>query len=119
MQYTERASIAVLLTLAYQSFGVVYGDLSVSPLYVFRATFGDTLRNDVEEREIMGVLCFIFWTLTLIPVIKYSFIVLSAHDNGEGAAAFSLFLSLNRKFFLYRVMKILLMIVELQQGLWF
>jgi len=84
MQFTKKTSTAVLLTLAYQSFGVVYGDLSVSPLYVFRATFGGRLRNSVEEYEIMAVLSFIFWTLTLIPVVKYSFIVLCAHDNGEG-----------------------------------
>ncbi|KAG0575195.1 hypothetical protein KC19_VG325800 [Ceratodon purpureus] len=84
MQYTDKVSIAVLLTLAYQSFGVVYGDLSVSPLYVFRSTFGGALRNSVEEYEIEAVLCFIFWTLTLIPVIKYGFIILGAHDNGEG-----------------------------------
>jgi K+ transporter len=85
MQCTKEAvSSAVLLTLAYQSFGVVYGDLSVSPLYVFRATFGGALRDSVEEYEVMAVLSFIFWTLTLIPVIKYSFIVLCAHDNGEG-----------------------------------
>lgn len=81
--------MVALLTLAYQSFGVVYGDLSVSPLYVFRATFGSRRRGDVEEREIMGVLCFIFWTLTLVPVVKYSFIVFCAHDNGEGTAASS------------------------------
>lgn len=84
MQYSKKASIAVLLTLAYQSFGVVYGDLSVSPLYVFRATFGGRLHYDVEEHDVMAVLSFIFWTLTLIPVVKYSFIVLCAHDNGEG-----------------------------------
>jgi KUP system potassium uptake protein len=84
LQLTKKASTAVLLTLAYQSFGVVYGDLSVSPLYVFRATFGGRLRNDVEEYEVMAVLSFIFWTLTIIPVVKYSFIVLCAHDNGEG-----------------------------------
>lgn len=87
MQYTKKASAAVLLTLAYQSFGVVYGDLSVSPLYVFRATFGGRLQNNVEEYEVMAVLCFIFWTLTLIPVVKYSAIVLSAHDNGEGTTS--------------------------------
>lgn len=82
----KAASLAAVLTLAYQSFGVVYGDLSISPLYVFRSTFGGSLRDHVEEYEIMAVLSFIFWTLTLIPVVKYGFIVLSAHDNGEGTA---------------------------------
>lgn len=84
MQYSQKASILGALALAYQSFGVVYGDLSVSPLYVFRSTFAGNLRSHVTEDEIYGVLSFIIWTLTLIPVIKYSLIVLSADDNGEG-----------------------------------
>jgi len=70
--------------LVYQSFGVVYGDLAVSPLYVFRSTFSRDLRNHVTEAEIYGVLSLIFWTLTLVPTIKYAMIVLSADDNGEG-----------------------------------
>lgn len=77
-------SIAVVLTLAYQSLGVVYGDLSVSPLYVFQSTFLGDLRNSVTDEYIYGVLSLIFWTLTLIPLIKYVIIVLSADDNGEG-----------------------------------
>lgn len=84
-ELTTRASIAVLLTLAYQSCGVVYGDLSVSPLYVFHATFGSIQAVDaIEEYEVFGVLSFVFWTLTLIPLTKYCLIVLNAHDNGEG-----------------------------------
>ena len=82
---TRKASAIVLLTLAYQSFGVVYGDLSVSSLYVFRSTFGGRLSSHVTEGEIYGVLSFIFWTLTLVPLVKYAFVVLSADDNGEGA----------------------------------
>jgi len=74
----------VVLILAYQSFGVVYGDLSISPLYVFRSTFSGDLKNHVTEDEIWGVLSLIFWTFTLIPVVKYALIVLSADDNGEG-----------------------------------
>lgn len=82
---TRKASAFALLTLAYQSFGVVYGDLSVSSLYVFRSTFGGRLSSHVTEGEIYGVLSFIFWTLTLVPLVKYAFVVLSADDNGEGA----------------------------------
>eukprot|EP00250_Pteridium_aquilinum_P019192 c24339_g7_i1 orf=217-2478(+) len=73
-----------LLILAFQSFGVVYGDLSTSPLYVFKSTFVKKLRYHESEAAVYGVLCFIFWTLTLIPVLKYVVIVLSADDNGEG-----------------------------------
>ncbi|KAG6478213.1 hypothetical protein ZIOFF_061648 [Zingiber officinale] len=72
------------LVLAYQSLGVVYGDLSISPLYVFRSTFAEDIKHSETNEEIFGVLSFVFWTLTLVPLFKYVFIVLRADDNGEG-----------------------------------
>ncbi|KAF8390764.1 hypothetical protein HHK36_025291 [Tetracentron sinense] len=72
------------LLLAYQSFGVVYGDLSTSPLYVYTSTFVGKLQNHQNEDAIFGAFSLIFWTLTLIPLLKYVFILLSADDNGEG-----------------------------------
>jgi KUP system potassium uptake protein len=73
-----------VLTLAYQSLGVVYGDLSTSPLYVYQNAFADDIKHSEDNEEIFGVLSFVFWTLTLIPLLKYVFIVLKADDNGEG-----------------------------------
>ena len=73
-----------MLTLAYQSLGVVYGDISTSPLYVYKATFSGKLSLHEKDEEIFGVLSFIFWTMTLIALFKYIFIVMSADDNGEG-----------------------------------
>lgn len=81
---SQTNSYRTLLILAYQSFGVVYGDLSTSPLYVFKSTFVRKLHYHESEATVFGVLSFIFWTLTLIPVLKYIVIVLSAEDNGEG-----------------------------------
>ncbi|KAI3929487.1 hypothetical protein MKX01_025655 [Papaver californicum] len=72
------------LLLAYQSFGVVYGDLSTSPLYVYTSTFVGKLQDHRNEETIFGAFSLIFWTLTLIPLLKYIFILLSADDNGEG-----------------------------------
>ncbi|KAG0471153.1 hypothetical protein HPP92_015699 [Vanilla planifolia] len=72
------------LLLAYQSLGVVYGDLSISPIYVFSNTFSGKMMLHVEDTEIMGVLSLAFWTLTLIVLFKYIIIVLGADDNGEG-----------------------------------
>ncbi|KAJ3707967.1 hypothetical protein LUZ61_011672 [Rhynchospora tenuis] len=74
----------MVLTLAYQSLGVVYGDLATSPLYVYKNTFAEDIQHSESNDEIFGVLSFIFWTLTLIPLLKYVFIVLRADDNGEG-----------------------------------
>ncbi|KAG9455209.1 hypothetical protein H6P81_008113 [Aristolochia fimbriata] len=73
-----------LLLLAYQSLGVVYGDLSISPLYVYKSTFAEDITHSETNEEIFGVLSFVFWTLTLVPLFKYVFIVLRADDNGEG-----------------------------------
>nr|CAD1834566.1 unnamed protein product [Ananas comosus var. bracteatus] len=84
---TERRSWSTYRTtllLAYQSFGVVYGDLSISPVYVYKSTFSGKLRLHEEDAEILGVLSLVFWTLTMIPLCKYIIFVLGADDNGEG-----------------------------------
>ncbi|XP_024539048.1 probable potassium transporter 2 isoform X1 [Selaginella moellendorffii] len=83
-QAVKGNSLRALLCLTYQSFGVVYGDLSVSPLYVYRSTFSGKLRLNENDEEILGVLSFIIYTLTLLPFIKYVLIVMNADDNGEG-----------------------------------
>lgn len=75
----------VILRLAFQSIGVVYGDIGTSPLYVFSSTFTNGIKH---EDDILGVLSLIFYTITLIPVIKYVMIVLHANDNGDGTYAF-------------------------------
>ncbi|KAF9675686.1 hypothetical protein SADUNF_Sadunf09G0058200 [Salix dunnii] len=83
-QNVKRASCMSVITLAYQSLGVVYGDLSTSPLYVYKTTFSGKLSLHEDDEEIYGVLSFIFWTFTLIALVKYIFFVMSADDNGEG-----------------------------------
>lgn len=85
-QNLKRVSCTTVVTLAYQSLGVVYGDLSTSPLYVYKTTFSGKLSLQENDEEIYGVLSFIFWTFTLVALFKYIFIVMSADDNGEGKA---------------------------------
>ncbi|KAK4762862.1 hypothetical protein SAY86_008630 [Trapa natans] len=82
--HPKKESWRTVLTLAYQSLGVVYGDLSTSPLYVYKSTFAEDISHSETNEEIFGVLSFVFWTLTLVPLLKYVFIVLRADDNGEG-----------------------------------
>lgn len=82
--HLKKESWKTVLTLAYQSLGVVYGDLSTSPLYVYKSTFAEDIEHSETNEEIFGVLSFVFWTLTLVPLLKYVFIVLRADDNGEG-----------------------------------
>ncbi|KAL1142916.1 hypothetical protein V6Z11_A11G127700 [Gossypium hirsutum] len=71
----------VVLNLAFQSIGIVYGDLGTSPLYVYSSTFSNGIKH---KDDVLGVLSLVFYTLTLLPLIKYVFIVLRATDNGEG-----------------------------------
>ncbi|KAL7240994.1 hypothetical protein ACSBR2_006592 [Camellia fascicularis] len=80
----KKESWRTVLILAYQSLGVVYGDLSTSPLYVYKSTFAEDIEHSETNEEIFGVLSFVFWTLTLVPLLKYVLIVLKADDNGEG-----------------------------------
>ncbi|XP_056689359.1 potassium transporter 5 isoform X2 [Spinacia oleracea] len=78
---SKDVSWAVVLSLAFQSIGVIYGDIGTSPLYVYASTFTDGIKN---SDDILGVLSLIYYTITLLPLIKYVFIVLRANDNGKG-----------------------------------
>uniref|UniRef100_A0A803PIY1 Potassium transporter n=1 Tax=Cannabis sativa TaxID=3483 RepID=A0A803PIY1_CANSA len=70
------------LLLAFQSIGIVYGDIGTSPLYVMSSTFSKGTIHDQDD--ILGVLSLIIYTIALIPMLKYVFIVLWANDNGDG-----------------------------------
>lgn len=50
-----------MLHLAFQSIGVVYGDIGTSPLYVYASTFMDGIKHD---DDVLGVLGLILYTLT-------------------------------------------------------
>jgi KUP system potassium uptake protein len=69
------------LHLAFQCIGVIYGDIGTSPLYVYESTFTSGI-NNVDD--LYGVLSLILYSMILLPMIKYVFIVLYANDNGDG-----------------------------------
>ncbi|XP_052184585.1 potassium transporter 5 [Diospyros lotus] len=69
------------LSLAFQSIGVIYGDIGTSPLYVYASTFTDGIG---QTEDLLAVLSLIIYTILLIPMLKYIFIVLLANDNGDG-----------------------------------
>jgi len=60
---------------------VVYGDIGKAPLYVYSSTFTDGIK---DTKDVLGVLSLVIYTLTLIPLLKYIFIVLWANINGDG-----------------------------------
>ncbi|KAK2996900.1 hypothetical protein RJ639_025374 [Escallonia herrerae] len=88
--YKEYPTMQTLM-LAYQSLGVVYGDLGTSPTQVLTSI---TVKN-VTDEDLLGIFSLIFWSLTLLAQIKYVFVVLHANDHGEGGT-FALYSNLRR-----------------------
>ncbi|XP_066397302.1 potassium transporter 23-like [Miscanthus floridulus] len=79
---SKEISMLSTLAMAFQTLGVVYGDMGTSPLYVFSDVFSKVpIKSEVE---ILGALSLVMYTIALIPFVKYVFIVLKANDNGEG-----------------------------------
>lgn len=56
------------------------GSLVTSPLYVYSSV---PIKSPTEE-DFLGLYGIIFWTITLIGVVKYCFVALDADDRGEG-----------------------------------
>lgn len=59
-------------------------DIGTSPLYAFSSIFPDGAPADDPNRT-LGGFSILFWTLTLLVLVKYVMVVLNANDHGEGA----------------------------------
>lgn len=79
-----KTSLAGLLI----TFGIVFGDIGTSPLYVMKAIVSGG--SSISDAFIYGGLSAVFWTITLQTTFKYIFITLRADNKGEGGI-FSLF----------------------------
>ncbi|KAI3729035.1 hypothetical protein L6452_17681 [Arctium lappa] len=80
--HNKEVTIWQTLGLAFQTLGVVYGDMGTSPLYVFSDVFSKVhIQSDID---VLGALSLVIYTIALVPLAKYCFIVLKANDNGEG-----------------------------------
>ncbi|GLU21589.1 hypothetical protein SLE2022_377210 [Rubroshorea leprosula] len=80
--HSKDLSTWATLALAFQTLGVVYGDLGTSPLYVFADVFSKV--SVTSEVDVLGALSLVMYTIALLPLTKYVFVVLKANDNGEG-----------------------------------
>lgn len=78
----EDFSMARRISLAFQTLGVVFGDVGTSPLYTFSVMFSKAPINGKED--VIGALSLVLYTLILIPLVKYVLVVLWANDDGEG-----------------------------------
>ncbi|KAF7314527.1 hypothetical protein MKEN_00925800 [Mycena kentingensis (nom. inval.)] len=73
---------AALLSLSFQSLGIIYSDIGTSPLYVLNGIWPSS--GDLPSKEdVIGGVSAIIWSLTLLPLIKYVVISLM-FGTGEG-----------------------------------
>lgn len=73
-----------IAALAVGALGVVYGDIGTSPLYALRECFVGAQALPITDANVLGILCLIFWSLTIIVSIKYLTFVMRADNDGEG-----------------------------------
>lgn len=97
-KHTSKVTAATLLI----AFGIIFGDIGTSPLYVLKAIVGDKI---ISEELIIGALSCIIWTLTLQTTTEYVILVLRADNKGEGGI-FSLYTLIRRqkKWFVFPAM---------------
>lgn len=76
------------------TFGIVFGDIGTSPLYVMKAIL--TGGGEYKDLLVYGSMSCILWTLTLQTTIKYVWITLRVNNKGEGGI-YALFALLKRK----------------------
>lgn len=80
--YFQDFSVGKKIALAFQTLGVVFGDVGTSPLYTFSVMFNKVPINGDED--VIGALSLVIYTLILISLVKYVLVVLLANDDGEG-----------------------------------
>ncbi len=71
-------------SLSLAALGVVFGDISTSPLYAIRECFHGDYGIPVNDANVLGVLSLMFWALLLIVTFKYLTFILRADNQGEG-----------------------------------
>ena len=65
----DKKSGRKLASLAMAALGVVFGDISTSPLYAIRECFHGEYGIDVTQANVLGVLSLMFWALALIVTL--------------------------------------------------
>jgi KUP system potassium uptake protein len=61
--------------------GLVFGDIGTSPIYTLSVIF---LLLKPSNPNVMGIMSLIFWTLTILVTIEYSWLAMSLGQKGEG-----------------------------------
>jgi KUP system potassium uptake protein len=75
-----------VFTLVLGALGVVFGDIGTSPLYALKVSIesaGFKAGGNIEPL-VNGILSLITWSLLLVVMLKYVFIIMRADNKGQG-----------------------------------
>lgn len=64
-----------------KALGLVFGDIGTSPIYTLTVVF--TLTKPTVE-NVYGILCLIFWTMTILVTAEYAWLAMSLGRKGQG-----------------------------------
>jgi KUP system potassium uptake protein len=78
------ASRGALAKVSLGALGVVYGDIGTSPLYALKECLSGEHGVGATTENVMGLLSLVFWSLTLVIVVKYLSFIMRADNHGEG-----------------------------------
>jgi len=82
MNHKNGKSLPLLIVAAL---GVVFGDIGTSPLYALKLSVEAAKESGAGiASSVFGVLSLITWSLIIVVSIKYVFIIMRAHNHGEG-----------------------------------
>src|SRR4051812_38686901 len=72
--------------LVIGAIGVVFGDIGTSPLYAIKECFSPENPHHIAANaaNVLGVLSLVFWSLTMVIVVKYLTFIMRADNNGAG-----------------------------------
>ena len=64
-----------------KALGLVFGDIGTSPIYTLTVVF--TLTKPTVS-NVYGILCLIFWTMTILVTAEYAWLAMSLGKKGQG-----------------------------------
>jgi KUP system potassium uptake protein len=73
-----------LMKMSMAALGIVFGDISTSPIYAIRECFHGEYGIAPTPDNILGVLSLMFWALVMVVGLKYLIFVFRADNKGEG-----------------------------------
>lgn len=64
-----------------KSMGLVFGDIGTSPIYTLTVIFALT---EPTPDNVFGILSLVFWTMTILVTVEYSWLAMSLGRKGQG-----------------------------------